>query len=54
MRQTFPAALLMMALLSACATPPDLTALATAVITREARLPASLADSAFGRSVSPA
>jgi outer membrane protein TolC len=54
MRQTFPAALLMTALLSACATLPDLTTLETAVITREARLPASLADSAFGRSVSQA
>jgi outer membrane protein, adhesin transport system len=54
MRQTFPAALLMTALLSACATPPDLTALETAVITREARLPASLAGSVFGRSVAQA
>ena len=54
MRQTLPAALLMLALLCACATPPDLTALETAVITREARLPASLAGSAFGRSVSQA
>lgn len=56
MRQTFPAAAFLMTalLLSACATPPDLTALETAVITREARLPASLAESAFGRSVSQA
>jgi adhesin transport system outer membrane protein len=51
MRPTLPAALLFTALLSACATPPDLTALETAVMTRGARLPASLADSAFGRSV---
>jgi len=48
------AALIMTALLSACATPPDLTPLETAVITREARLPASLAGSDFGRAVAQA
>jgi outer membrane protein TolC len=48
------AALLAVILLGACATPPDLTALEAAVITREARLPASLAGSDFGRAVAQA
>ena len=51
MRSTFAAALLMTTLFSACATPPDLTALETAVTTREARLPASLASGDFGLAV---
>ena len=51
MKSPFAAALLMTVLLCACATPPDLTALETAVTTREARLPASLASSDFGLAV---
>jgi outer membrane protein, adhesin transport system len=54
MRNPFAAALFMTALLSACATPPDLTALETAVTTREARLPPSLATGAFGLAVKQA
>lgn len=48
------AAILTATLLAACATPPDLTALETAVMTREARLPASLAEDPFGRAVAQA
>ena len=51
MKSPFAAALLMTVLLCACATPPDLTALETAVTTREARLPASLASGDFGLAV---
>lgn len=55
MRQPFPTATLLAALmLTACASPPDLTALETAVVTREARLAASLAQGAFGRAVAQA
>lgn len=55
MRQPFPTATLLAALLlSACATPPDLSALETAVVTREARLAASLAQGSFGRAVAQA
>lgn len=52
MNLTLPAvAILAATVLGACATPPDLTALETAVLTREARLSPSLADGAFGRAV---
>ena len=54
MRPPLNAVILAAMLLSACATPPDLTALETAVVTREARLPASLADGVFGRAVAQA
>ena len=54
MRKHFAAALVLTALLSACATPPDLTALETAVTTRQARLPASLAKDEFGLAVKQA
>jgi outer membrane protein TolC len=55
MTKSLPAAaLLAVILLGACATPPDLTALEAAVISREARLPASLAGSDFGRAVAQA
>lgn len=54
MRNPFAAALLLTVVLSACATPPDLTALETAVTTREARLPPSLATGAFGLAVKQA
>ena len=51
MKANYTCALLLTAFLGACATPPDLTALETAVTTREARLPASLASSNFGQAV---
>ena len=51
MRIQFAAALLMTTLLCACTTPPDLTALETALTTRQARLPASLASGDFGLAV---
>lgn len=54
MRPALTAAVLAAALLSACATSPDLTELETAVVHREARLPASLAGGVFGRTVSQA
>lgn len=54
MRPPLNAVILAAMLLSACATPPDLTALETAVVTREARLPASLAGGIFGRAVAQA
>lgn len=54
MRPPLTAAILAATLLGACATPPDLTTLETAVVTREARLPASLADRVFGRAVAQA
>ena len=54
MRIQFAAALLMTTLLCACTTPPDLTALETAVTTRQARLPASLASGDFGLAVKQA
>jgi outer membrane protein, adhesin transport system len=54
MRPTLTVTILAASLLSACATPPDLTALETAVVSREARLPASLAEGTFGRAVAQA
>lgn len=54
MRTPFASALLLTAVLCACATPPDLTALETAVTTREARLAASLASGDFGLAVKQA
>lgn len=51
MKATYAAALVMMTLLSACTPPPDLTPLQTAVTTRTARLPASLAGGDFGQAV---
>jgi outer membrane protein, adhesin transport system len=51
MRLPLTAPVLLAMLLGACATPPDLTALETAVVTREPRLPASLAEGAFGQAV---
>lgn len=41
-------------LLSACATPPDLTALEAAVVSREARITADQAETAFGRAIASA
>jgi outer membrane protein TolC len=46
----FPIALTA-SLLSACATPPDLTALETAVVSREARIAATQAETSFGRAI---
>lgn len=55
MRLLFPTVAIMAAtLLIACATPPDLTTLETSVVSREARLPASLAGGAFGQAVAGA
>ncbi|MCL1629535.1 TolC family protein [Roseibaca sp. V10] len=54
MRPPLTATILAATLLTACVTPPDLTALETAVVTREARLPASLADGVFGKAVAQA
>lgn len=55
MRSHLPTlAICVVTLLTACATPPDLTTLETAVVTREARLPASLAAGGFGRAVAQA
>jgi outer membrane protein TolC len=54
MRQPLPFMIIAVTLLSACATPPDLTEFETAVVTREARLSASLSDGTFGRAVAHA